>query len=280
MKTVSAFIVSLATVALVASVAQADILVTKSGSRTGEVVRVESDGTVIIKIDIGEISAAKGDIIKVTVPPPAAIETANAAIRAGKQQEVIAILQPLVKRFLGLKADWVPQAMLDLGEAYLALKDFPNTKRIFDEIKRVYPDAPQMRVSDVKYAKVLFHQNEFDRAAASVQSFIDAMLKKSHYNIEEETALGEGYVLLGDCQLAKNKPKEALDCYLRVVAIFDIEPSVAAEAKFKAAKVFEQLGNWKRAKGAYTELKTEATTDTLRADAEKQLAAINQAHPE
>ena len=52
------------------------------------------------------------------------------------------------------------------------------------------------------------------------------------------------------------------------------------QVKAKAAEVFEQLGNWKRAKGSYEELLKDAPTFAYAADAQQRLAALTKAHPE
>jgi TolA-binding protein len=93
-------------------------------------------------------------------------------------------------------------------------------------------------------------------------------------------AASAALVLLGDCQLAEGKADEAVDNYLTVVTHYDLDSDRAAEAKYKAAKAFEQPGNWKRARDNYDELLKESPSFAQAGDAEQGLAELIRAHPE
>jgi hypothetical protein len=76
------------------------------------------------------------------------------------------------------------------------------------------------------------------------------------------------------------KANDALDSYLKVVALFDLDTERAAEAKYKAAKIFEQAGHRKRAKESYSELIKESPAFAQADDAKQHLADLTRAHPE
>jgi hypothetical protein len=124
------------------------------------------------------------------------------------------------------------------------------------EIVRVDADSVEMKVAGAeitipKSDILKLDQGDPAKAAESVQAFLKPMLAKSFLTDEQGATVAEALVLLGDSQLATGKTNDALDSYLKVVALFDVDADRAADAKYKAAKVFEQSGHWKRAKQSY-----------------------------
>ncbi len=273
-----ASLISLMCVALFSS-SMADVVVTRTVINTGEVVRVDSDG-IVIKLPIGEITVPKSDVVSIDINKPSAFEAGLDALKSQNYQAAMDTLKPLTDRYAGLSLPWVQQSILRLGEAYLGLKDFAAAKGAFDTFKRLYPTSPEVKGLDVKYARVLVDQKDYAKASDILQSFVDPLMKKDFLSDDEEIAVAEAFTLMGDCQMATAKPEAALDSYLKVVALFNTDVDRATEAKYKAAEVFEQLGNWKRAKGGYEELVKDAPTFAYAADAQQRLAALTKAHPE
>jgi tetratricopeptide (TPR) repeat protein len=262
-----------------ASTAPADIVATHTVINTGDVVRVDADG-VEINLPIGQITVPKSDIVSIQIDQPATFQAGLDALKAQRFQEAVNDLKPLVDRYAGLSLPWVQQSLLRVGDAYLGLKDFASAKQAFDAFKTQYPDSTDAQGLDVKYAKVLLEEKEYAKAADALQAFLGPLMKRDFLTDDQEVAAAEAYTLLGDCQAAMNKPEDALDNYLKVVTLFNMDPDRAAEAKYKAATVFEQLGNWKRAKGSYEEVLRDSPSFAFAADAQQRLAALTKAHPE
>jgi TolA-binding protein len=266
--------------ATAATAYSADIVYTKSGLiNTGQVLRVDADG-IFMRLPVGELKVFKTDIARIEIESPAAYESALAALKARNFEKAAADLNPLVDRYAGLAVPWVQDAMLQLGDAYLSLHDFAAGKKIFDSFGKLYPEDAKAAGIDVKYARVLYEQKEYAKADAALKNFIEPLVKSQVLTDEQESALAAALVLRGDCQRANGALEDALDSYLMVVALFNSDATRAAEAKYKAAQVFEQLGNWKRAKGSYEELVKEAAGLEFSTDAQKRLAALKKDHPE
>lgn len=259
--------------------ARGDIIIGKTTNRTGEVVRVEADG-ITIKLAVGEFKILKTEIIRVDITKQPAYDAGLAALKANKPQDAVTVLKPIVDRLAGAQVAWVQDAVLRLGDGYLALKDYTSAKRVFDLFKKVYADSPQAAIIDVKFARVLLDQNDVAKASELLKAFLGTTTKKSFLTDDEEMAVAEAYVSLGDCQLAANAPDNALETYLKVVTLFDLDQDRAAEAKYKAGKVFEQLKNWKRAKGTFAEVVKDFGNSRFAADAQQRLTALAAAHPE
>ena len=264
---------------VLASVSIADIVATRTVINTGDVMRVDADG-IVVKLPIGEITVPKNDVTSIEINKPATFDSGLDALKSQNFQVAVDDLKPLTDRYAGLSLPWVQQSLLRLGEAYLGLKNFAAAKGAFDTFKRLYSSSTEAKGLDVKYARVLLDQKDYAKAADILQSFVDPLVKKDFLSDDEEIAVAEAFTLLGDCQLATGKPEAALDDYLKVVALFNMDADRAAEAKYKAAKVFEQLGNWKRAKGSYEELLKDTPTFAYAEDAQQRLTALTRAHPE
>jgi len=262
-----------------AAAARADIVATHTVINTGDVVKVDADG-VEINLPIGQITVPKSDIVSIQIDQPAGFQAGLDALKAQRFQEAVDDLKPLADRYAGLSLPWVQQSLLRLGETYLGLKDFAGAKQSFDTFKTLYPASTDAQGLEVKYARVLVDQKDYTRAAEALQSFLDPLMKRDFLTDEQETAAAEACTLLGDCQAALNKPQEALDDYLKVVTLFNLDPDRVAEAKYKAGTVFEQLGNWKRAMGSYQEVLRDSPSFAFAADAQQRLAALTKAHPE
>jgi tetratricopeptide (TPR) repeat protein len=220
------------------------------------------------------------DIVRLELDRPAAFDKGLAAAKAGKAQEAVDALKPLVDRLAGLPSPWVMDAMMRLGEAYLEMKDIATATAIFEKMKRLYPNSPQLAAVDVKNARVLFSLKKYDDAIKAVQGYLDPQLKKDFLPSDQETTVAEALVLLGDCLLVKEKPYEAMDCYLKVVTLYDYDDAREAEARFKTAQVLEQTGNWKRAKEEYEDLLKQSPDSAYVNSAKKRIEEINKAHKE
>jgi TolA-binding protein len=259
--------------------ASADVITTRSVIHTGEVIRVDVDG-VEIRVAIGEITIPKADILKLDVAKPAAVDLATVALKAGKYSDAVTGFKSVADQYAGLATPWAEEALIKLGEANLGAKNYPEAKQAFDNFKRLYPKSPLAGMLDVKYARVLLNQGDAAKATEDLQVYLKPILEKPFLSNEQEVAVTEALVLLGDCQLAAGKNAEALDSYLTVVTLFDLDVDRAAEAKYKAGKIFEQLGNWKRAKDSFSELLKESPSFAQVDAAKKRLDDLTQAHPE
>ncbi len=265
---------------LLAGTATADIITSKDGhATTGTVTRIEADG-VFISIGAGEMKIFNTDIARVSVDRPAEYEAGLAALKAQNFPVAIAALKPLVDRYAGLPVSWLPEAMQRLSDAYIGQQDFAAAKAVGDRLVKLYPQAGQSGTAGLQSIRLLMAQKNFAQAAEILQKAIEPVLKAQSPTPQQEATTVEALVALGDCQRALNKPEDALDSYLTVVTLFDASAAKTAEARYKAGQVFEELGNWRRARTTYQDLLTESPAAEPVADVKKRLAALTAAHPE
>lgn len=263
-----------------ANVGQADVLRTRAGDNfTGTVVRVVKD-VVTIRTAAGELSIARKDIIRLDVSETAEYKAGLTALKARDFNTAVSNLRPIVERIGGLPLLWVANAAVRLGDAYVGAKDFPAALRAYEEFKRLYPELPQAQNLDVKVARIRCAQKDWAKALEVAEPLVASLTKKDFLTPAEEGFVAEGLISVGDAQLATGKRDTALEAYLKVVALFDLDPDLTAEAQFKAGGLFSDKGNWKRAKESYAELLARAPNSAWASEAKQRLAAIAQAHPE
>lgn len=258
---------------------RADVLQTRSATYNGTVTRVEG-GTIFIKLESAEIGVPRSDVVRLDVSIPSEYKTGVTALKEGKPGEAVNAFKVVVDRFGGLPAGWAMDSVLRLGDAYLEQKDVASAEATFERMKKLYPGAAQGQTLEVKKARLLVIGKKYDEAMTVVQGYLDAQMKKDYLPVEQEVVVADALVLLGDCLLANGKPNQALDSYLKVVTLYDYDDVREAEARFKAAQVLEQQGNWKRAKASYDNLVKAIPDSRYVADAKRRSQAIAEAHPE
>ncbi len=258
-------------------VGRADVLQTRSATYNGTVTHVEGE-TIFIKVESAEIGLSRGDVVKLDVAIPTEYEAGVAALKAGKTAEAVTAFKAVVDRMGGLPAGWAVDSVLRLGDAYLAQKDMASAEAVFERMKKMYPGSVQ--ALEVKKARLLVANKKYDEAMQIVQGYLDLQLKKDYLPVEQEVVVADALVLLGDCLQAKGKPYPALDSYLKVVTLYDYDDMREAEARFKAAQIIEQQGNWKRAKESYDELVKVIPDSQYVVEARQRSKSIAEAHPE
>src|SRR5471032_1558877 len=93
---------------------RADEIVKKNGTIVDGQITGISSGQIGITIGAARSVVYLSDVQSVTMTPPAAMAKLDSATPEAK----ISILEPLVKQYAGLPADWVLDAMGQLADAY------------------------------------------------------------------------------------------------------------------------------------------------------------------
>ena len=257
--------------------AYSDILVTQSIIHTGQVLKVTGTG-VAIKVGENEFTVALAALVRVEILKPDAVEKSLTAFRAGKYPEALAGFKSIAERYAGIPLPWAEESLLRLGDTQVALKDYAGARKTFDLVKTYYPS--KAAVLEARSARILFEQGQADKALQTMQAVLDPLLKRDYLTEEQEIAVADGLVLMGDCRVAAGKRDEALDDYLKVIALFDVDPDRTIEAKYKAAKLLEQGSKWRRAKQNYDEILKESPNVAFADDVKKRLAELTKIHPE
>lgn len=257
----------------------ADTVTTRAGTQTGTILKSSSAG-VLIKVGENELTIPISDVIRAELAKPETADKAEAALRAGKLVDAAAAFKALLDRYGFLPVAWVEETYVKLGETQIALKEPLAAKRTFDAFKAAYPKSTLGALLDIKYARILLESREADKAVQLVEKTIEPLLKKDALTDDQERALAEAALIVGDVHVASSKTDDALDQYLKVVTLYDVDNDLTAQARWKAGKIFETTGKWKRAKQTYADLLRESPDVALAGEAKKRFDEISKAHPE
>ena len=270
---------ALALVVAGAPPALADTIVTRNGSQTGAITKVTKDA-ITIKTGEAELTISRKDIVRVEAGEPKEVKQARAAVKAGNHSDAIELLRPVAERLTGLGVAWVPESLLLLADAGIQTRDLALAKKTIESLQADYPTWLAEGAAEARLARIQCEQKQCEPAIAAANGVVAKLLKKEFLNGGEEQAIAEAYLVLGDCQSAAEQKEAALDSYLRVVTLFDLDAARAGQAQFKAAKLYEAANNWKRAQAGYREALERTPAAGWAPEAKKRLKAIEQAHPE
>lgn len=221
--------------------AVADQIEKKDGTLiTGQVLSV-SDGQVLVMFhtstgSVGKLPYSLSDIDSVIMAPPEAATKLQGATPA----TVIATLEPLIKQFTGLPADWVVQAMTQLADAYSAEGHVDRAIGIYSQIDTLYPGSKYHLQAVAGMAGLKLKQGKIDEALAAVQPIIDQANKDIAPSQSEGGLYAGAFLVYGQALEAQKKPEQALEAYLTVKTMFYQNPALADQADQMAKKLRDQ----------------------------------------
>jgi tetratricopeptide (TPR) repeat protein len=206
----------------------------------GQVLSV-SNGQVLVGSRTASGGTAKipyylSDIQSVTMAPPAAVASAQGAAPAA----VIAALEPLVKQYAGLPADWVVGAMVQLAEAYSAANQSDRALALYVQIGQLYPGSAYENEAEAGKAKLSLQQGKIDDALAAVKPIVDAANKNLAPSPTEGGLYANAFLVDGQVLEAQKKPAQALEAYLTVKTMFYQNPALVQQAAQLAQKLRDQ----------------------------------------
>ncbi|HEY0257642.1 MAG TPA: hypothetical protein VGC39_09385 [Candidatus Methylacidiphilales bacterium] len=201
----------------------------------GQIVKV-ADGKVIVNINGGTVPYYLSDIQSVTMPPPAAM----ANMKDPTPATAAAILDPLVKQYAGLPADWVVDAMVQLAQADDALGKSDLATNLYNQIDQLYPGSPYLIQAVAGKAKSSLQHGKVDEAIAALQPLID----KANQNVAPSPSDGRLYanafLVYGQALEAQKKFSQALEAYLTVKTMFYQNSTLAQQADQLAGKLRQE----------------------------------------
>jgi tetratricopeptide (TPR) repeat protein len=198
--------------------AQADQIVKTDGTAIDGQITGVSDGQVGIRIGTGSSIVYLSDIKSVTMDTPAAMT----GLKNPTPAQTIAALEPLVKQYAGLPADWVPDAMSQLADAYDAQGQGDKSSQIYAQMKPPYPALGQ--------AKHALKEGHVDEALAAVKPIIDDANKNVAPSPSEGRLFAKAFLVYGQALEAQKQFPQALEAYLTVKTMFYQSPALVTQA--------------------------------------------------
>lgn len=226
-------VVVMALVFFLAQRAPADDIVKKNGDTISGTILGASDNQVMIESHTSNGGVAKfpvqiSDIKSVTMAIPADVTKVQGQNVA--PADVIAALEPQIKKFAGLPADWLVAAMAQLGDAYLTAGQTDKALAVYDQIGKLYPGSSYENVAKAGRAKVDLKENKIAEALAAVQPVVDAANKNIAPSPTEGPLYAGAFIVYGQILEAQKKPQQALEAYLTVTTMFYQNTSLADQA--------------------------------------------------
>lgn len=173
------------------------------------------------------------DIKSVNMTPPDEVAKAHSAT----PDQAIVILEPLVRQYAGLPADWVTDAMAELGGAYDNAGKAEQATAIYTQINQLYPNSSYQYLAAAGTAQQLLKQGKVPEALAILQPIVD----KANGNLAPSPAEGRLYanafLVYGQALESEKKLPEALEAYLTVKTMFYQNPTLVAQAEDRVSKL-------------------------------------------
>lgn len=211
-------------------------------SLSGQIVGV-SNGQVAVQIKTANGGVAKfpiaiTDIKSINMVVPAEVTAAEAAGVA--PADVITALEPKVKQFAGLPADWVVAAMEQLAEAYSAQDHADRALAIYNQIIQLYPGSAYENAAKAGLAGLSLKAGKINEALAAVQPIVDKANQDIAPSPSDGALYARAFLVYGQVLEKQKRPQEALEAYLTVKTMFYQNPALADQADQLAKSLRDQ----------------------------------------
>jgi tetratricopeptide (TPR) repeat protein len=210
-----------------------DQIIKKDGTTISGQILGASDGQVTVQSTTSNGGIAKvpyylTDIKSVNMAVPADVTAAEAPGVA--PTAVITALEPKVKQFAGLPADWVVVAMGQLAEAYSTQGQADRALAIYNQIIQLYPGSAYESAAKAGLAGMSLKAGKVDEALAAVQPMVDKANQDIAPSPSDGALYANAFLVYGQVLEKQKKPQQALEAYLTVKTMFYQNPALVDQA--------------------------------------------------
>ena len=228
-----AVVIALAFILLLLRSVADDQIVKRDGSAISGRILSVADGQVMIESHSSNGGVAKfpitiTDIKSVNMAAPA--DVAKAEGPGVAPAAAIAALEPQVRQFAGLPADWVVAAMAQLAQAYAAQGQGERAAATYNQIDALYPGSKYHAQAVAGKAELSLKAGKIDEALAAVQPIIDQANKDIAPSPSDGALYAGAFLVYGQVLEAQKKPQQALEAYLTVKTMFYQNPALVDQA--------------------------------------------------
>jgi len=218
-----------------AGAALADVLVMSDGRRLeGRVLGVQGS-TVQLQTQAGTIGWPLANVREVQMPVPPELGQAQQAFAAKDYNKALTLARALSDKFKGLPTDWAQLATGMLGDIYVATADLAKAEAAYKEFQRLYPGGGSLQ-AEVGMARIAASKKDFATAKQKLEPVAEKAVKEKNVSRAHPNAIAysQTFLVLGQVKESEGKHAEALEDYLRTVAIFFHDPSAVTAAQERA----------------------------------------------
>lgn len=188
-----------------------------------------------IKVEMGEGVMVQpfSNVTQVTMDPPPEYTAAQAAYERRDLQTAMSNAQAVVQNYKGLPTDWAREAMLLLGDIYVAMDQLPQAEAAYQDYQSTYPSAESADVT-VGLARIDVSKKDYAAAKARIDPIVTQALKLQNPSKTTAALIGRAFYVSGQIKEQSGDLPGALEDYLRTVAIFPEDRVAAASAQERA----------------------------------------------
>jgi TolA-binding protein len=173
--------------------------------------------------------------------PEATLNLAESDYEAGRYQEVVTRLEPLLKQ--ELPSELREPALYRLGRTQVELENWSEAKSCFDSLAQEFPESPLRREGTFWAAEAERQQGQPKAAAERLTRLVAEL-------VELEPWIGTAWLRLAQCQGEQKQWKEMLSTLEELKKRFP-NYELANVAEYHAGRAYQNLARFDDARAAY-----------------------------
>lgn len=251
-----------------------DKLYTEQGAvHNGRVMKVDAEG---VWIDLGgaQSKIKRSDLTRVEIPVPPEADEAFKLHDSGQYDVASVKLEMVMGRYEGLPQDWIEQAGYMLADCHLKTNNYSKALEIFQRTEKFFPDSPRVATSVAGRARAAFGLKDYDGAVKLLGPLVADKEKVVGLTDADKNDLASACLTLGECYYAQGQKTKALESFLKVTALYDVNLPAVSEALYWSGVVFEETNNLQRAAGQYKDFLKTAAGSPRAGDARSRLQKL------
>ncbi len=186
-----------------------------------------------IKLAAGTISIPLATVAQVEMAPPADFKAGMASYEAKAYAKALASISVVVSKYKGLPVNWAQQAMLTVGDIYVALNDLPKAEAAYNEFQKSYAGQGLSQAA-TGMARIAISKKDFASAKARLEPIVERALKEKTVPKDSAETYSQAFYLLGQIKESEGDFSGALEDYLRTVTLFHHDRIAASAAQERA----------------------------------------------
>ncbi len=230
-----------------------DVIVTQQQTHRGTVRAVTPDGIQLELPGRGVITIPRMAVVNLRVDAPPGITRGVSAYEHGNIREARQSLDRLVFQYQGLDMEWAIKGLLYFGHACLKLNETQTAAKAFEAFISAYPDEDQIVSARLGMAEITLLNKNYEKAAEDFRELAEPYAAQLKPPADQQAYAALANLGLGKALEAQQQPAEALDAYLKVIALYP-DPAAYPEALYRAGVVFNSLGKYDKAERFLAEL--------------------------
>ena len=208
----------------------AHVILTDGRRIEGRDIRARANGDVILSTDRGDLTFARGQYREAWASRPEELNQARRQMDAGRYDQVISTLDPIVSRYRHLS--WDIEAMGMIAAAHNAKGSHQDALATYERLFQAAPRRKDDR--DLKWG--FFEAKLGAERLDALEGELDKLITEG-----ERADAARAQVMRGDVQRQRGRTEAALLDYLRTTILFQAVTDVQAEALYKAGVALQEM---------------------------------------